>query len=172
VFWCFGYGSNTNIASLCAKGVDPKASERGFLRGWRLRFNVKHFFSLEGGVGNIESTDDASDIVWGVVHLCEDDHLALLDAAEAYGHGYDRVEVSVHTDRGERRALTYVGMPAFLDETCRPTQRYLNIIFKGAIAAGLDPASTPCAATPCTTNDPFRRSCRRQAATAPSPPRL
>jgi AIG2-like family len=140
VFWCFGYGSNTNISSRCAKGVDPKASETGFPRGRRLRFNVKHFFSHEGCVGNIESTSNASDIVWGMVHLCEDDHLALLDAAEAYGHGYDRVEVTVHTDRGERSVLTYVSMPAFLDEACRPTQRYLNILLKGAIAAGFDPA--------------------------------
>jgi sulfite reductase (NADPH) flavoprotein alpha-component len=140
VFWYFGYGSNIALMSLRAKGVDPRASERAVLRGWRLRFNVQHFFLHEGGVGNIEPTGDASNVVWGVVHLCEDEHLALLDAAEAYGHGYDRVEVSVHTDHGERRAITYVGMPSFLDEGCRPTQRYLNILLKGAAAAGVDPA--------------------------------
>jgi hypothetical protein len=140
VFWYFGYGSNMNLASLRAKGVDPRVSERAALRGWRLRFNVQHFFLHEGGVGNIESTGNASDIVWGVVHLCEDAALVPLDAAEAYGHGYDRVEIGVHTDRGERRAIAYVGMPSFLNEGCRPTQRYLNILLKGANAAGLDSA--------------------------------
>lgn len=140
MFWYFGYGSNTNLASLRAKGVVPRTSERAVLRGWRLRFNVHHFFHHEGGVANIEPTGDASNVVWGVVHLCKDEHLALLDAAEAYGHGYDRVEVSVHTDHGERRAITYVGMLSFLDEGCRPTQRYLNILLKGAAAAGLDPS--------------------------------
>lgn len=139
-FQIFAYGSNMHLTSLRAKGVDPRASERAVLRGWLLRFNVQHFFKHEGAVANIEPTDDASDVVWGVVHLCEEKHLALLDAAEAYGHGYDRVEVSVHTDRGERRAIAYVGIPSFLDEGCRPTQRYLNILLKGAAAAGLDPA--------------------------------
>ena len=140
MFWYFGYGSNTNLASLRAKGVVPRMSERAVLRGWRLRFNVRHFFRHEGGVANIEPTGDVSDTVWGVVHLCEDEDLALLDAAEAYGHGYDRVDVPVLTDSGERHALAYVGMPSFLDEDCRPTQRYLNILVNGAVAAAVDPA--------------------------------
>jgi hypothetical protein len=140
MFWHFGYGSNTNLASLRAKGVVPRLSERAVLRGWRLRCNVRHFFRHEGGVANIEPTGEVSDTVWGVVHLCEHAHLALLDAAEAYGHGYDRVELSVQTDGGERCALAYVGMPSFLDEECRPTQRYLNILVNGAVDAGVDPA--------------------------------
>jgi hypothetical protein len=139
MFWHFGYGSNINLASLKAKRVVPRTSEAAVLRGWRLRFNVRHFFRHEGGVANIEPTGNASDVVWGIVHLCEPPHLALLDAAEACGHGYDRVEVSVHTDSGGRRAIAYRGIPSLLDEECRPTQRYLNIRLKGAAAAGLDP---------------------------------
>jgi cation transport regulator ChaC len=139
-FWYFGYGSNMDFGSLRAKGVQPRVSERAVLRGWRLRFNVHHFFRHEGGVGNIEPSGDQSDVVWGVLHHCEDEHLALLDAAEAYGHGYDRVDVSLLTDRGEQQAIAYVGVPSFLDEQCLPTQRYLNILLKGAVAAGLDAA--------------------------------
>ena len=139
-FWHFGYGSNMALVSLHAKGVAPRASERAILRGWRLRFNVRHFFRHEGGVANIEETGDASDVVWGVVHLCEDADLALIDAAEAYGYGYDRVEVSVETASGERRALAYTGRSEFLDKKCRPTQRYLNIMMKGAGDKGIDPA--------------------------------
>jgi hypothetical protein len=96
--------------------------------------------AAEGGVGNIEPSDHPSDVVWGVLPQCESAHLALLDAAEVYGHGYDRTEVAVHTDRGEQRAVAYVGIPSFLDERCRPTRRYLNIILRGATGAGLDPA--------------------------------
>lgn len=128
-----------DLRSLRAKGVEPSRSTRAVLHGWRLRFNVRHFFCHEGGVGNIEPSADPSDAVWGVLHLCDDEHLALLDAAEAYGHGYDRTEVSVTTDRGAQAAITYVGIPSFLDNSCRPTQRYLNILLKGAIAAGLNP---------------------------------
>ncbi len=74
VFWYFAYGSNMALRSLRAKGV-----ERGLLRGWRFRFNVQHFFRHEGRVGNIEPSNDLSDKVWGVLHLCEDRHLAHLD---------------------------------------------------------------------------------------------
>jgi hypothetical protein len=138
-FWYFGYGSNMDLTSLRAKGVEPRVSERAALHGWRLRFNVGHYFRHEGGVGNIERSGDPSDVVWGVLHRCASEHLALLDTAEAYGHGYDRVEVSVLTDRAEWRAMAYVGMPSFIDERCLPTQRYLNILLKGATATGIDP---------------------------------
>jgi sulfite reductase (NADPH) flavoprotein alpha-component len=59
-FWYFGYGSNMNFNSLRAKGVEPRASERAVLRGWRPRFNVHHFFRHEGRVGNIESIKSGS----------------------------------------------------------------------------------------------------------------
>jgi sulfite reductase (NADPH) flavoprotein alpha-component len=136
--WYFGYASNMDLTSLRAKGIEPRASERAVLPGWRLRFNVQHFFRHEGGVANIERSDDRTDAVWGVLHLCDDAHLALLDTAEANGHGYDRINVPVLTDRGEQHAITYVGIPSFIDERCRPTRRYLNILVRGAIAAGIN----------------------------------
>jgi gamma-glutamylcyclotransferase (GGCT)/AIG2-like uncharacterized protein YtfP len=128
-----------DLRSLRAKGVEPRTSERAVLPGWRLRFNVQHFFLHEGGVGNIEPSDDPSDVVWGVLHRCHGEHLALLDAAEAYGHGYDRIKVTVQTGRGKQRAIAYVGIPSFLNERCLPTRRYLNILLKGATTVGLDP---------------------------------
>jgi sulfite reductase (NADPH) flavoprotein alpha-component len=140
VFWYFGYGSNMDLKSLRAKGVEPRISQRAVLHGWRLRFNVQHFFRHEGGVGNIEASGDPSNVVWGVLHLCEDEHLALLDAAEACGHGYDRIEVTVGHEAGEQRAIAYAGLPAFINNTCLPTRRYLNILLQGATAAGLDGA--------------------------------
>ena len=139
-FWYFGYGSNMALKSLRAKGVEARRSERGRLPGWRLRFNVQHFFRHEGGVGNIERTGMAHDMVQGVLHWCEDEHLAPLDLTEAYPHGYDRSEVSVQGDGGERRAFVYIGTEGFRNDTCLPTRRYLNILLEGARGAGLDPA--------------------------------
>ena len=75
-----------------------------------------------------------------MLHLCEDEHLPLLDAVEAYGTGYDRIDIEVETDHGMIKATTYVGMPGYLDDNCLPTRRYLNIILKGATEAGLDEA--------------------------------
>ena len=140
MFWYFGYGSNMSLRSLRANGVKPQRSERGVLSGWRLRFNVQHFFRHEGGVGNIKSSNNPSDKVWGVLHLCEDKHLALLNSAEVYPHGYDRITVTVLAERGEQRAIAYVGMPSFLNDACRPSQRYLSLLLEGAAAAGLDAA--------------------------------
>lgn len=129
-----------NSISLRAKGVEALASCPACLRGWRLHFNVRHFFRHEGGVGNIEFTGVPSDYVLGVLHRCTDEALVLLDAAEAYGYGYDRIFVEVETsDAGKKlhRAATYVGMPSFIDNSCLPTRRYLNILTAGAKEAGL-----------------------------------
>jgi len=144
MFHYFGFGSNMSARSLRAKGVEPLASQRAVLTGWRLRFNVQHFFRHEGGVGNIEYTGNPRDRVPGVLHQCCDEALALLDDAEAYGHGYDRIEVGVEpdhrspTERHTVPALTYVGMPEFIDNTRLPSRRYLNIVLEGARQAGLD----------------------------------
>jgi hypothetical protein len=139
MFRYFGYGSNMNITSLRAKGVEPIYSRCAVLHGWRLRFNVQHFFRHEGGVGNIEHSSTAGDQVLGILHDCPDEALAPLDAMEAYGHGYDRITIEVECDGEQVPAYTYVGMPEFIDDTCLPGQRYLNIVVDGARQSGLDP---------------------------------
>lgn len=144
MFHYFGFGSNMSTLSLRAKGVEPQSSQRAVLPGWRLRFNVQHFFRHEGGVGNIEHTGNPEDRVLGVLHDCPDEALAMLDDAEAYGHGYDRIKVEVtpfSAPSGPYEkvpALTYVGMPQFIDERRLPSRRYLNIVLDGAKEAGLD----------------------------------
>ncbi|WP_296059371.1 gamma-glutamylcyclotransferase family protein [uncultured Amphritea sp.] len=138
MFRYFGFGSNMNTTSLRAKGVEPLASRRAILHGWRLRFNVQHFFRHEGGVGNIERSDNPADKVLGVLHDCPDEALISLDAMEAYGHGYDRITVDVDVDDEEQvSAFTYIGMPEFINDDCLPTQRYLNLLVDGARSAGL-----------------------------------
>lgn len=144
MFRYFGFGSNMSMLSLRAKGVIPLASQRAVLPGWRLRFNVQHFFRHEGGVGNIERTGNPDDRVYGVLHDCPAGALALLDTAEAFGHGYDRIDIDVmpaesaSDDRQTIPALTYVGMPRFIDDSRLPSRRYLNIVLEGARQAGLD----------------------------------
>jgi hypothetical protein len=139
MFRYFGFGSNMNIISLRAKGVEPLASRRAVLHGWCLRFNVQHFFRHEGGVGNIERSEEPGDRVLGVLYDCPDEALPPLDAMEAYGHGYDRITVEVEAGGERFPALTYVGMPEFIDDNCLPSRRYLNIVIDGARSAGLDP---------------------------------
>ncbi len=137
MFYYFGYGSNINLVSLKAKGVIPFTSELAVLPGWKLRFNVRHWFRHEGGVANIEPSSDPDDFVEGVVHACPDESLASLDVVESYGLGYDRTVVEVETAHGKVKAQTYIGLQGFIDNSCLPTRRYLNIILKGAGNAGL-----------------------------------
>jgi hypothetical protein len=139
MFRYFGFGSNMNITSLRAKGVEPLRSRRAILHGWRLRFNVQHFFRHEGGVGNIEPSDTPDDRVWGVLHDCPNEALAPLDATEACGFGYDRITLEVDVDGARIDAFTYIGTPEFIDNACLPSRRYLNILIAGAQQAGLDP---------------------------------
>lgn len=144
MFHYFGFGSNMSIASLKAKGVEPLRSRPAVLHGWHLRFNVQHFFRNEGGVGNIERSNEPSAQVLGILHECSDDALDLLDAAEAYGYGYDRITVDVEVDDSTTNqphiisALAYIGMPDFIDNTFLPSRRYLNILIEGATKVGLD----------------------------------
>jgi gamma-glutamylcyclotransferase (GGCT)/AIG2-like uncharacterized protein YtfP len=138
LFNYFGYGSNMNGVSLRAKGVVPHESTVAQLPGWRLRFNVAHYFRHEGGVANIEPSDDPSDRVLGLVHRCDDEALTRLDVAEAYPHGYDRVELTLDCAWGPTIAIAYIGMPAFIDDTCLPSRRYLNILLDGAAEAALE----------------------------------
>ena len=135
----FGYGSNMDILALKAKGVVPSKSDKATLVGWRLRFNVAHFFRHEGGVGNIEHTGNSDDRVLGVMHYCDDVDLAALDRLEAFGVGYNRIEVELETSLGVETAFAYIGLPDFVNETLRPSQRYLNILVRGAKNAQIDP---------------------------------
>lgn len=140
MIYYFGYGSNMDVTSLKAKGVTPSKSEHAVLRRYRLKFNVEHFFRNEGGMANVRPSDVPGETVQGVLHHCQETDLAALDVAEAYGIGYDRIEVQVDTKRGTVPAITYVGFPSFINDRCLPTARYLNILIKGAIAAKLDKA--------------------------------
>lgn len=134
----FGYGSNLNLTSLRAKGVSPLASVQGRLRGWRLVFDVPHWFRIEGGVGNIRHTGDAADRVLGLVHRCVPEDFTKLDALEANGIAYERRLLPVETADGPQEAYTYVGLPQILDPSCIPSRRYLALLTTGAEAAGLD----------------------------------
>lgn len=137
MFYYFGYGSNLSVVSLRAKGVDPLTSERAVLPGWRLAFDIPDFFAIEGGTGNIEPSDE--DTVHGVLHGCRSRHLAVLDQLEAVGSRYRRVETTVLTYAGRAvRAYVYRGIDDILDPSLLPSERYRNILVKGASDMSLD----------------------------------
>lgn len=139
MFYYFGYGSNLSVISLRAKGVDPLSSEPARLEGWKLVFNIPDFFPIEGGTGNIVP-GERTDVVHGVLHGCRSRDLEKLDQLEAVGVTYRRVETSVTAYAGRRvRAYVYIGLPSILDDACLPSERYRNILVRGATDMRLDP---------------------------------
>lgn len=137
MIYYFGYGSNMNMISLKAKGVEPIFSEPAVLKDWELLFNVYDFFRIEGGTGNICLAESKE--VHGVVHSCKEDSLSRLDELEAYGISYDRIEVEVIGYDGQcHKAFAYTGLPDKLKSGLQPSHRYLNIMIKGARAMELD----------------------------------
>lgn len=139
MFYYFGYGSNLSVIALRAKGVFPLRSEPAVLEGWRLTFNVPDFFPIEGGTGNIETAPD--DTVHGVLHACRDRDLVTLDRLEALGVTYERVVLGVTTYAGRRKsAYVYVGIANNLDSRLQPSERYRNILARGAVDMKLDGA--------------------------------
>lgn len=144
MFYYFGYGSNLSVISLRAKGVVPVRSEPASLEGWSLRFNLPNFFPIEGGVGNIvpdsvsitetgTETSATSGVVHGVLHLCHDGDLASLDELEAEGIAYERKVFTVSSYDGRKvEAFVYVARPELLDDSCKPSKRYKNILVQGA----------------------------------------
>src|SRR5689334_13505615 len=102
------------------------------LEGWRLTFNVPDFFPVEGGTGNIEPSPD--DAVHGVLHMCRRSDLMVLDRLEALGITYDRRALPVTTYSGRRRlAYVYVGISSILKGELQPSERYRNILVRGAV---------------------------------------
>ena len=139
MIYYFGYGSNMNMVSLKAKGVEPVFSEPAILRDWQLMFNVCDFFRIEGGTGNIGRV--AGKEVHGVLHQCHDDSLRRLDELEAYGISYERVEVEVTGYGGQKyKAFAYTGLAEKLKSGLQPSHRYLNIMIEGAKTMELDDA--------------------------------
>ena len=139
MIYYFGYGSNMNMVSLKAKGVEPIFSEPTVLKNWQLVFNVCDFFRIEGGTGNICRA--AGQEVHGVLHQCHDDNLPRLDELEACGTSYARIEVEVIGYSGQQhKAYAYTGLPDKLKSGLQPSHRYLNIMIDGAKAMELDDA--------------------------------
>ena len=132
MIYYFGYGSNMNITSLKAKGVEPSFSDPAVLKNWQLVFNVCDFFRIEGGTGNICRA--AGEEVHGVVHSCHEDSLRRLDELEAYGITYERIEVEVvsYNEGQHYKAFAYTGLPEKLKDGLQPSHRYLNIMIEGA----------------------------------------
>ena len=100
----FGYGSNMLIAKLkgrcsSAKKIEASKDSQFMIRKHQFWFRKK---SADGSSkGDIEKTDDANDIVYGVLFRIDDDQKPTLDYFEGKGEGYDEKSVLVIDEKLE-----------------------------------------------------------------------
>lgn len=124
----FAYGSNMSVDWL--KGRVPSAAVKstGSISGHALKFNK---VSKDGsGKCNIEHTGNKEDVVEGVVFEFDKAEKDALNRAEGLGYGYDEKTVTVSTNEGEIKAVTYYATKT--DDSLKPYTWYMDYVINGA----------------------------------------
>ena len=133
--WYFAYGSNLHDAIFRERrGMAAQAVRRGWLDGFRLRFNLP-VGPGERGVANIEPAPGAS--ICGALYLLTPADCARLDRSEGVHVGaYYRIVVDVRLDDASRcAAFTY--RSGLTRDGRKPSPRYLGLMVEGARQRGL-----------------------------------
>ena len=121
---------------LCSSARTPsaKATGTGFITKRRLTF---HKLSCDGsGKCDIESTENISDRVYGVLFEIDDSEKGKLDETEGLGRGYDEEPVvDVVTSTNTIKARTYIATKK--ESALRPYHWYKALVISGAIEHGL-----------------------------------
>lgn len=114
----FAYGSNLNKEQMKRRCPDSKPLTRATLKGYRLVFN--RYLDI------IESPD--SEVVGALYEISEED-LRNLDRYEGFPKYYDRIDVDVEDERGNRYiAFAYEMVRKGKEE---PSHEYVEIVKKG-----------------------------------------
>ena len=135
----FAYGSNLWIEQMVRR-IGPVDRSDGWprrvsLAGYRLVFDMQ---GEDGNVyANIEPKTESN--VLGVVYRCTPEALQIMDQYES---GYERRQVSVISENGERLDVTtYVALTDHVTSVGNlPTNEYLKRIVTGATEQGLPEA--------------------------------
>ena len=135
--WNFAYGGNMNPRVLLRRRrIHPLESVAGFLKDYRLAFNLRGFPFFEPAFANI--VPSPGDCVHGVLHRLTWDQLRRLDRFEGKGLAYRHLNLEVET-YSHRKILARVYSAIMISQEKYPSCRYLNIIREGARYYQLDP---------------------------------
>ena len=128
--WYFAYGSNMSVDRKIERTGTIRQAIRSCLSGYRLAFNKR---ASGGGVYANIMPNEASE-VWGVLYLCDEEAIQILNAKEGVAGGhYVPKSVSAQGPTGERfQCTTYVAGPKFICEDGIPSSDYLNYLVDGA----------------------------------------
>ncbi len=129
----FGYGSNMSLEYLQRRrGVYPKESYPGVLKGFRLIMNMEGPVFVEPSFANI--TKDQNGTVEGVVHLITSDELQKIINTEGENYQLTKLSVKTYDKTVSAQSLIY-NASSTLDTP--PSRRYMRILIKAAKSSGL-----------------------------------
>jgi cation transport regulator ChaC len=137
LIWYFAYGSNLDPATFTGRRrMRPRESCVALVRGYRLVFDLP-VGDGERAVANVLAVPGES--IHGVAYLIGAAEALRLDATEGVPRAYQRLEIELErADGAMLSAFTYVS--SLRREGRRPSERYLNLLLRGARHHGL-PAS-------------------------------
>jgi len=122
--WYFAYGSNLNMGQMMTRIGEWLASEKAVAKGYRLAFNVQS--RRWGGLAaNLVKTNNAGDIVYGVIYRIPKEKLAVLTQYE----GVEPVDIEIEADGVRKKAKAYVFTTS--KEPGRPPDTYLEVMLTG-----------------------------------------
>lgn len=130
------YGSNCNLTQMEYRCPNATVVGPVTLRNYRLTFNGRHRI---GGVANIRRRNGAEvkGLLWEITPECE----RSLDRYEGYPHLYEKKNVTVETQDGQRiKAMVYV-MTKGHEAPAIPTRGYFDGIVDGFRQNGMDPTT-------------------------------
>lgn len=129
----FAYGSNMNINRLTLRVPSAKKVANVFLTGYKLVCNK---VSKKDGSAkaNIEKSDIATDIVWGILFEIDSNEKPLLDIAEGLGKGYNE-DCLTFADETDLKyvAQVYIADSNSINNSLVAYDWYREFIITGAI---------------------------------------
>lgn len=123
----FAYGSNMNLKKMVDLGCAISFLRAAELRNYELVFNKRSYKDPSVGFANIVGSDKR---VEGVLYEILEEDLLKLDKIEGCPKHYHRKMVEVICDNRHVNALTYIATDEWIDESVRPTKKYLDNLMK------------------------------------------
>ena len=129
----FAYGSNMNINRLTQRVPSATKVSNVFLTGYKLMCN-KVSRNDGSAKANIEKSDIATDIVWGILFEIDNNEKPMLDKAEGLGKGYNE-DCLTFTDENNLKhiAQVYIADSKSINNCLVVYNWYKEFIVTGAI---------------------------------------
>ncbi len=129
----FAYGSNMNIKRLRERVPSATKVANVFLLGYKIVCN-KVSKKDSSAKANIEKSENATDIVWGVLFEIDSKEKPLLDKAEGLGKGYNEDSLTFTDENNiEHIAKVYIADSSSINNSLVAYDWYKDFIITGAI---------------------------------------